>query len=43
MNVIDAEGEKLGGIMWFVDPKHSRHCAMYLRKGKVDDDQLFNH
>jgi SAM-dependent methyltransferase len=32
MELIEAEGEKLGGVMWFVDPKHSRHCAMFLRK-----------
>ncbi len=32
MELIEAEGEKLGGIMSFVDPKHSRHCVMYLHK-----------
>lgn len=32
MTLIEAEGEKLGGIMWFIDPKHSRHSAMFLRK-----------
>ena len=31
MQLIEAEGEKLGGVMWFVDPKHSRHCVMFLR------------
>ncbi|MBD3307077.1 methyltransferase domain-containing protein [candidate division KSB3 bacterium] len=33
MNLIAAEQDALGGVMWFVDPKHSRHCAMLLRKG----------
>ena len=33
MELLEAKGEKLGGIMWFVDPKNSHHCAMFLRKG----------
>lgn len=32
MTLIEAEGEKLGGVMQFVDPKHSRHSVMFLRK-----------
>ncbi len=32
MQLIEADGEKLGGVMWFIDPKHSRHCVMFLRK-----------
>lgn len=32
MTLIEAEGEKLGGVMWFIDPKYSRHSAMFLRK-----------
>jgi SAM-dependent methyltransferase len=32
MQLIEAEGKKLGGVMEFVDPKHSRHCVMFLRK-----------
>jgi len=35
MELIETEGEKLGGVMWFVDPKNSRHCAMFLRKSNV--------
>ncbi len=38
MNVIDAEEETLGGVMRFVDPKQSRHCVMYLRKGTQGGD-----
>ncbi len=32
MQLIEVEDDKLGGVMWFVDPKHSRHCVIYLRK-----------
>lgn len=32
MELIGTKGQKLGGLMWFVDPKNSHHCVMFLRK-----------
>lgn len=32
MEVIPVEGEKLGGVALFTDPKPMRHCLIFLRK-----------
>ena len=32
MSVIPAEGEELGGIMYFKDPKPMDHCVFFVRK-----------
>ena len=32
MEVIPAEGEKLGGVILFTDPKPMRHCLIYFRR-----------
>ena len=34
MEVIPAEGEGLGGIMFFTDPKPMEHCVFYAKKVK---------
>ena len=31
--VIPAEGDKLGGVMYFTDPKPTDHCVLFARKG----------
>lgn len=33
MSVIPAEGRKLGGVMYFTDPKPTDHCVLFARKG----------
>ena len=32
LNVIPAEDEKLGGVMFFTDPKPMQHCVFFARK-----------
>lgn len=33
MELIECESEdQLGGLMFFTDPKHARHCVFYMRK-----------
>ena len=33
MELIESESEdQLGGLMFFTDPKHTRHCVFYMRK-----------
>ena len=33
LELIESESEdKLGGLMFFTDPKHARHCVFYMRK-----------
>lgn len=32
LQVIPVEGEKLGGVMYFTDPKPMEHCLLYARK-----------
>ena len=32
LRVIPAEGRKLGGVMYFTDPKPADHCLMFARK-----------
>ena len=32
LSVIPAEGEKLGGLMYFTDPKPMDHCVLFARK-----------
>jgi len=33
MELIEGESEdRLGGVMFFTDPKHARHCVFYMRK-----------
>ena len=32
LSVIPAEGDKLGGIMYFTDPKPMDHCVLFARK-----------
>ena len=32
LSVIPAEGERLGGLMYFKDPKPMDHCALFARK-----------
>ena len=32
LSVIEAEGGKLGGVVYFTDPKPMRHCVFYARK-----------
>ena len=32
LSIIPPEGEKLGGIMYFTDPKPMEHCVFYARK-----------
>lgn len=33
MELIESESEdQLGGLMFFTDPKHARHCVFYMRK-----------
>ena len=32
LSVIPAEGEKLGGVMCFTDPKPMHHCVLFARK-----------
>jgi len=32
MEIISAEGDGLGGIMFFTDPKPMEHCVFYARK-----------
>ena len=32
LSVIPAEGEKLGGVMYFTDPKPMDHCVLFARK-----------
>ena len=34
MSVIPEEGEKLGGVMYFRDPKPMDHCVFYARKDR---------
>ena len=33
LNVVPAEGDKLGGMMYFTDTKGSDHCAFFAKKG----------
>ena len=33
LSVISAEGDKLGGVMYFTDPKPMEHCVLFARKG----------
>jgi hypothetical protein len=32
LEVVPQEGEKLGGVMYFTDPKPADHCVFYARK-----------
>ncbi len=32
MSLIEAEGDRLGGVMYFTDPKNSEHCVFFMRK-----------
>ena len=32
LSVLPAEGEKLGGVMYFTDPKPMDHCVLFARK-----------
>ena len=32
LDVIPSEGDKLGGVMYFTDPKPMEHCALFARK-----------
>ena len=32
LSVIPPEGEKLGGVMYFTDPKPMDHCVLFARK-----------
>lgn len=32
MSLIDAEGDRLGGVMYFTDPKKSEHCVFFMQK-----------
>ena len=32
LSVIPAEGEKLGGVMYFTDSKPMDHCVLFARK-----------
>ena len=33
MDLIESKSEdQLGGLMFFTDPKHARHCVFYMRK-----------
>ena len=32
LSVVPAEGEKLGGLMYFTDPKPMDHCVLFARK-----------
>ncbi|MDP6495622.1 MAG: hypothetical protein QGI09_09450, partial [Dehalococcoidia bacterium] len=32
LDVVPQEGEKLGGVMFFTDPKPMDHCVFYARK-----------
>ena len=32
LRVIPAEGAKLGGVMYFTDPKPMDHCVLFARK-----------
>ena len=32
LSVVPAEGEKLGGVMYFTDPKPMDHCVLFARK-----------
>ena len=34
LSIIPAEGEKLGGIMYFTDPKPMEHCVFFARKDR---------
>ena len=34
LSIIKAEGEKLGGIMYFTDPKPMEHCVFFARKDR---------
>lgn len=34
LSIIPPEGEKLGGIMYFTDPKPMQHCVFYARKNR---------
>ncbi len=33
LSVIPVEGDKLGGVMYFTDPKPTDHCVLFARKG----------
>ena len=33
LSVIPTEGDKLGGIMYFTDPKPTDHCVLFARRG----------
>ncbi len=33
LSVIPAENDKLGGVMYFTDPKPTDHCVLFARKG----------
>ena len=34
LNIIPAEDEKLGGVMFFTDPKPMQHCVFFARKAR---------
>ena len=34
LEVVPQEGDKLGGVMYFTDPKPADHCVFYARKVK---------
>lgn len=37
MELIEGDKDRLGGVMWFVDPKNSRHSVMLTRKKDLKD------
>jgi hypothetical protein len=32
LEIIDSEGDKIGGIMYFTDTKPMEHCLLFARK-----------
>ena len=34
LSVVPADGDKLGGVMYFTDPKPMEHCALFARKAE---------
>ena len=36
MKLVEPEEERMGGVMWYIDPKFSRHIVMFVRKEETE-------
>ena len=36
LEIVPPEGEKLGGVMYFIDPKPMQHCVFFARRSRLE-------